>query len=124
MSNVPNNVIIFDDIPNLVNVTQDGITLVNVHEDTPNVVTVNQESPNNVNIRIAAMGGTARRHVHNQQSAASTWVINHTLGGKPSVTVVDSAQTNVTGEVQYTGSTDSQVTVFFTAPFSGYAYLT
>lgn len=124
MSNVPNNVIIFDDIPNLVNVTQDGITLVNVHEDTPNAVTVNQESPNNVNIRIAAMGGVARRHVHNQQSAASTWVINHTLGGKPSVTVVDSAQTNVTGEVQYTGSTDSQVTVFFTAPFSGYAYLT
>ncbi len=124
MSNVPNNVIILDDIPNLVNVTQEGVNQVNVHEDTPNTVVVNQDAPNNVSVRLAAMGGNARRHVHTQQAASSTWVINHTLGGKPSVTVVDSAQTNVTGEVQYTGSTDSQVTVFFTTPFSGYAYLT
>ena len=66
--------------------------------------------------------GNTRRHVHNQASAASTWTISHTLGGRPSVTVVDSASTTVIGEVSYLS--DSVVQVDFTAPFSGYAYLT
>jgi hypothetical protein len=49
-------------------------------------------------------------------------VIIHTLGGYPSVSIVDSAKTAVFGEVQYDSTT--QVTVSFTVPFSGYAYLT
>ena len=31
----------------------------------------------------------ATRHVHAQGSAATTWTITHTLGGRPAVTVVD-----------------------------------
>jgi len=102
MSNVPNNVI--------------------VNEDTPNAVIVNQDAPNQVVVRIGGAAGNTRRHVHTQASPSSTWVINHTLGGKPSVTVVDSADTMVVGEVTY--NSNSQVTVEFTAAFSGYAYLT
>jgi hypothetical protein len=102
MSNVPNNVI--------------------VNEDTPNTVIVNQDAQNQVVVRIGGAGGNARRHVHTQSSPSTTWVINHTLGGKPSVTVVDSADTVVIGEVTY--NSNSQVTVEFTAAFSGYAYLT
>lgn len=62
------------------------------------------------------------RHVFTQASASSTWVITHALGGKPSVTIVDSAGTVVIGEVTYNSNT--QITVQFTAPFSGFAYLT
>jgi len=63
-----------------------------------------------------------RRHVHTQGVASTDWVIAHTLGGKPSVTVVDSADTHVLGSVLYDSNT--QVTVSFTAAFSGFAYLT
>jgi len=66
--------------------------------------------------------GQTLRHVHAQASATSVWTINHTLGGYPAVTVVDSALTTVIGEVSYVST--SQVVVEFTAPFSGYAYLT
>jgi hypothetical protein len=66
--------------------------------------------------------GTTTRHVHTQASPSSTWTINHTLGGYPSVMVVDSASTVVIGEVLYISTT--QVQVSFTAPFSGFAYLT
>jgi len=62
------------------------------------------------------------RHVHTQASPSSTWVVTHQLHGKPSVTVVDSASTQVIGEVVY--DSDAQVTINFTAPFSGFAYLT
>jgi hypothetical protein len=66
--------------------------------------------------------GLTLRYVHYQASAASTWTINHTLGGYPSVMVVDTASTVVIGEVLYLST--SQVRVSFSSPFSGYAYLT
>jgi hypothetical protein len=66
--------------------------------------------------------GTTSRYVFTQASASSTWNITHPLGGRPSVTVVDTGGTVVIGEVTYNSNT--QVTVSFTAPFSGYAYLT
>lgn len=62
------------------------------------------------------------RHVHTQGIASNTWNITHALGGRPSVMVVDSAGTMVIGEVLYIS--DTQVRVSFTAPFSGFAYLT
>lgn len=62
------------------------------------------------------------RYVHDQPSVSSVWTINHPLGGFPSVTVVDSAQTVVVGEVSYPNT--SQVMVNFSAPFSGKAFLT
>ena len=64
----------------------------------------------------------ATRHVHTQGSAATTWTITHTLGGRPSITVVDSTGTVVVGDVQY--NSDTQVTLTFSAAFSGSAYLT
>lgn len=62
------------------------------------------------------------RYIHSQPTASAQWVIEHPLGGHPSVTVVDSAGTQVVGEVRYDSTT--QVTVLFTVPFSGIAYLT
>jgi hypothetical protein len=102
MSNVPNNVIIT--------------------EDTPNTVIINQDAPNQVVVRLGGSAGNTRRYVHTQEAASATWTITHSLGGKPSVTVVDTADTVVIGEVKYDSNT--QIRVLFTAAFSGYAYLT
>ena len=96
---------------------------VNVYQDTPNRVTVDQDAPNLVVVRSTSSSSvTTRRYIHTQQIASDEWVINHTLGGHPSVTIVDSANTYVIGEVQYDSTT--QITLLFSAPFSGYAYLT
>ena len=62
------------------------------------------------------------RLVFTQAVASDTWVIEHILGGRPSVTIVDTSGTTVFGEVTYVS--DTQVTVSFTAPFAGEAYLT
>jgi hypothetical protein len=62
------------------------------------------------------------RHIHTQASASSTWSIIHSLGGRPSVTVVDSARTVVIGDVVY--NSDTSITINFSAAFSGFAYLT
>ena len=96
---------------------------VNVYQDTPNVVTVDQDAPNIVIVRSTSPSAAfTNRLEFNQQTASATWVITHALGGKPQVTIVDSADTHVFGEVQYNSNT--QVTVTFSAAFSGKAYLT
>jgi len=95
---------------------------VNVYQDTPNQVIIDQDAENRVIVRSISAAANTRRHVHSQASPQTTWTINHTLGGKPSVMVVDSADTVVIGEVKYDSST--QITILFTAAFSGYAYLT
>lgn len=62
------------------------------------------------------------RKIHTQSSASSTWNVTHELGGRPSITIVDSAGTVVVGDVVYNSNTS--ITVTFSAPFSGFAYLT
>lgn len=59
--------------------------------------------------------------VHTQLASASTWYVNHNMGKKPSVTVVDSADTVVIGEVTYLS--DDTLEVSFTSPFGGKVYL-
>jgi len=99
-------------VPNQVIVQEQRID-VNVDDVSPNLITLTS---------LSSQFALTQRYVHNQPAVSSTWTINHTLGGRPSVTVVDSAGTVVYGEVQYLSN--SQVVVTFTAPFSGYAYLT
>jgi len=95
---------------------------VNVYQDTPNQVIISEDTPNLVIIRQAIEVGNTRRLEFTQGTASATWVIDHTLGGKPQVTIVDSADTHVFGEVQYNSNT--RITVLFSAAFSGKAYLT
>jgi len=58
--------------------------------------------------------------VHSQGSASAQWVINHNLGKKCAVTVVDSAETVVIGQVTYNSL--NQVTLDFQGAFSGKAF--
>ena len=59
--------------------------------------------------------------IFEQVTPNSTWTINHQLKKFPSVTVVDSANTVVQGSVLYKSQT--QITLTFSAAFSGKAYL-
>jgi hypothetical protein len=60
-------------------------------------------------------------YTHTQGSASNAWVINHNLGFKPNVTVVDSAGNIVEGEIAYTNT--NSLTVSFQSAFSGTAYI-
>lgn len=64
---------------------------------------------------------TQSRYIHEQATAASTWTINHNMNCYPSVTVVDSANRVVVGEVQYTSA--NALTITFNAAFKGKAFL-
>ncbi len=63
-----------------------------------------------------------RRFEFEQTTPATLWTVIHDLGGFPAVSVVDSAKTQVIGEVTYID--DETVRIEFEQPFSGYAYLT
>ena len=60
-------------------------------------------------------------HIHTQTVSSSTWTITHNLNKYPSVSVVDSSNEEVIGEVQHINS--NSLTVKFSAPFSGKAFL-
>jgi len=59
-------------------------------------------------------------YAHNQLDPEAVWTVTHNLGKKPSVTVVDSAETVVIGDVEYIDDNTVQLTFF--AAFSGKAY--
>ena len=62
-----------------------------------------------------------KNFVFTQGTPSATWTITHNLGKFPSVSVVDSANTQVYGNVDYIN--DNSLTLTFTSAFSGKAYL-
>jgi len=60
-------------------------------------------------------------YTFNQTTPVSVWTVAHNLGRFPSATVVDSANNEVDGDLQYIDS--NNLTLTFSAPFSGEAYL-
>lgn len=70
---------------------------------------------------IQGLVGTDLNYTHTQAVPASSWVIIHSLNKFPSVNIVDSAGSNVIGDIAYTNA--NSVTVTFNGSFSGIAYL-
>jgi hypothetical protein len=62
-----------------------------------------------------------KNYVHNQGVSSAVWTITHSLDKYPSVYVIDSVGDAVEGAVQYL--TANQLTVTFSAAFSGSAIL-
>ena len=60
-------------------------------------------------------------YVHDQQVASASWVIVHNMGKKPAVSIVDTADDEVIGQVTY--NSNNQLTLTFSSPVSGKAYL-
>ena len=52
---------------------------------------------------------------------SSTWNIQHSLNKYPSVSVVSDSNTIMYGQIEYIDK--NNITITFTAPFSGHAYL-
>jgi hypothetical protein len=61
------------------------------------------------------------RFVYNQPSASDTWNITHNMRFFPNVSIVDTAQSKVIGEVTYIS--ENALTVTFSHSFAGKAYL-
>ena len=66
-------------------------------------------------------GPAGATFIYSQQTASSEWHIEHNLSKFPSVTIADSADNIVVGDVTYVDL--STIDIHFEAPFSGYAYL-
>jgi hypothetical protein len=60
-------------------------------------------------------------YIHTQSVSSATWTINHNLGFYPAVSVVDSGENVVIGDVTYIST--NTLSVSFTASFGGKAYL-
>ncbi len=59
--------------------------------------------------------------IFTQDTVADTWVIIHNLDKYPSATVVDSGKNVNIGDITY--DSKNQITIKFSAPFSGEAFL-
>jgi len=60
-------------------------------------------------------------YLHDQGTPSADWDITHNLGKKPSVTVIDSANSEVEGEVEHISK--NRLIIHFNAAFSGTATL-
>jgi hypothetical protein len=86
-------------------------------------VKVGLEQPININLGqpIEIIKERSVNYIHVQSIASDSWTINHPLDKFPSVTVVDSAENVVYGNVEYISK--SEIIVTFSAAFGGKAYL-
>lgn len=95
--------------------------------DTINISTTTQvasttlkvEQPT-TSVTIKGIQGSDAHYTHTQTVPSDTWSVTHNLGKKCAVTVVDSADTVVYGEIEYTDL--NNVTLTFNGAFSGKAY--
>lgn len=74
----------------------------------------------NVNAEVITSAGYDKNFVFIQAIASDTWNIQHSLNKYCSVTVVDSANNVVVGDIQYTDK--NNVVISFSAAFTGKAY--
>lgn len=108
------------------------------YEDKPNIVQVDK-SGNNIEIAFGGPQGpvgpqgppgenpsvseiiAAVSYTHNQLATSSFWTIQHNLGFYPNVTVFDSADTGIEGEIIH--NDENSLTITFSASISGKAHL-
>jgi hypothetical protein len=88
--------------------------------DTINITSAGVSSTNVTVSGVAASGSGDKNYVHDQSSPSDTWVVDHNLSKRPSVSVVDSAGTLILCGVEY--NSDSRCTLTFDSSTSGKAY--
>lgn len=82
--------------------------------------TLERQQDQVITTTVVGGGGSDKYYVHTQSSAAATWVVTHSLGKKPDVSVVDTLGEKVEPDVQY--DSDDQVTLSFSSASTGEAY--
>lgn len=107
----------------------DAATIAQINESYAKIVTgtsfTNTETQRTLTITredaTVLTGSFKYAHIHTQTTSSASWSINHGLGKYPAVTIVDSAGSEVIGEVSYTDN--NNLIISFTASFSGKAFL-
>jgi len=101
-------------------VVNEVTTSVVVNEVETSAVVLKQK--NNTVTVTGVIGGVSldANFVYTQASPSAVWVVTHNLAKYPSVSVVDSADNMVFGEVLY--NSVNQVTLTFAGAFSGKAF--
>ena len=99
------------------------MTSVNVTAVT-NTVTVTEGDTTILTITTAGPQGPAgtTAYVHTQASPATTWTINHNLGFRPSVELLDSGSQEIDGAIAH--PTINQTVVTLTSATAGLSRLT
>lgn len=91
---------------------------VEIAEETPIAVSLGLEQPININLgETVEVGGGSDKHYSQQFTNTDEVIVNHGLGKRPSVTVIDTASDEVEGEVTYLSS--NSLLVSFSSNFSG-----
>ena len=98
---------------------EDNITSLAVTGTTTKTLTATQES--GATLTASWQDNTDATFTFTQGVAATTWNINHNLSKFPSVSTVNSNDFLIFGEVEYID--DNNLTLTFSAGFSGKAYL-
>lgn len=73
-----------------------------------------------IDVGIGTNYGGDKHYRHIQATASDTWEVKHNLNKYPSVTIVDSAENVIIGDVQYIDK--NNVVLTFTTPLVGEAY--
>ena len=97
-----------------------------VIEQVDDVVSITEEVTQNTVIEgnpviLQFVSSAPSRFIYSQDAASNSWVINHNLEVYPEVKVLDTANTEIVGDVIYLSL--NSIRIDFSAPFSGKAYL-
>ena len=113
---------------NYYNKTEIDILFNNIDQTKRPLKTINNESlegSGNVQINYNDLDNLPtivndKNYVHNQIVASNFWEIQHNLDKYPSVSIIDSGNNLVVGEIKYIDS--NNIIITFTSVFSGKAY--
>ena len=107
---------------NNIKITSGDSVKVSVATSAPNGVQIAQGQTTNISIpNIKSVGRSDAHYVHNQTVSTNTWSITHGLGKYPAVSVVDSSDRVVIGQIDYVNN--NSLTITFKSAFKGKAYL-
>lgn len=96
---------LYEQLINLINTKQNNLT------PGDNISIINN---------VISANAVDKHYLHRQRVASNVWAIQHNLSKFPSVSITDSANGVVTGDVEYVD--ENNLILRFSAPFSGVCY--
>lgn len=91
-----------------------------VYVQESDIIYILKDGTGNANWKILNTGSGGANYTHEQTIPANVWLIQHDLDKKPSITLVDTNEDVIEGDVQYIDM--NRVLVTFNSAFTGKAY--
>jgi hypothetical protein len=88
---------------------------------TPEVVQVVVSDTSQTKVKVQQVDPRWFAYHHKQGASSAVWEIRHNLGFYPNVTVMDSGESQIEGELEHL--TKNTLRIIFSVPISGDAYL-